>query len=60
MQTISRVIRGFEIPTPSEVWELVKGWAERRLAPERKIEVALTVGTLVLIGYVAFVVQRGL
>ena len=60
MQTNGTVSHGLEIPTLSEIWETVKEWAARTLTPERKAEAALTAGTLVLMGYVAFVVSRGL
>ena len=60
MQTNGTVIHGLGIPTLSEVWEMMRDWAERVLTPERKAEGALTAGTLVLMGYVAFVVCRGL
>ena len=60
MKTDGTVIQGFGIPTLSEVWEMVKDWAERLLTPEKKAEVILTAGTLVLMGYVAFVVCHGL
>ena len=60
MQTNGTFINGSEIPTLSEVWERVKDWAERVLTSENKAEAALTAGTLVLMGYVAFVVCQGL
>ena len=60
MQTNGTVVREFEIPTLSELWEAVKDWATRILTPERKAEAALTAGTLLLMGYVAFVVCQGL
>jgi hypothetical protein len=60
MQTNGTVIHGMKIPTLSEIWETVKGWSERVLTPERKAEAVLTGGTLILMGYVAFVVRMGL
>ena len=60
MQTNGTVIDGFRIPTFSEIWETVKDWADRTLTSERKAEAALTAGTLVLFGYVALIVHRGL
>ena len=60
MQTNGTVVKGFELPTLSEVLKRVKDWAERVLTPENKAEAALTAGTLVLMGYVAFVVCHGL
>ena len=58
MKTDGTVIHGLGIPALSEVWETVKDWAERVLTPEKKPEAALTAGTLVLMGYVAFVVCK--
>ena len=60
MQTNGTIIDGLRIPTFSEIWETVKDWADRSLTSERKTEAALTAGTLVLLGYVAFIVHRGL
>ena len=60
MQTNSTIIGGFRIPTLSEIWETVRDWAERSLTSERKTEAVLTASTLVLMGYVAFVVHQGL
>jgi hypothetical protein len=60
MQTNRTVTRGFETPSLSEVWEVVKDWVERLLTSEKKPEVALTAGTLMLLGYVVFVVHQGL
>jgi hypothetical protein len=60
MQTNETAIRELEIPTLAEIWERVKHWAERVLTSEKKAEAALTAGTLVLMGYVAFVVCRAL
>ncbi len=60
MQTLGTVVRGLELPTLSEVLERVKDWAQRVLTSENKAEAALTAGTLVLMGYVAFVVCQGL
>ncbi|KPK21216.1 MAG: hypothetical protein AMK69_22265 [Nitrospira bacterium SG8_3] len=60
MQTNGTVIDGLRVPTFSEIWEAVKDWANRSLTSERKAEAALTTGTLVLLGYVAFILHRGL
>lgn len=60
MQTSGSIVRGFELPTLSEVVERVKDWAQRVLTSEKKAEAALTAGTLVLMGYVAFVACQGL
>jgi len=60
MQTKGTVIDGIRIPTFSEIWETVKDWVDRSLTSERKAEAALTAGTLVLLGYVAFIVHQGL
>ena len=60
MQTNGTVIHGLRIPKLSEIWQVVRDWADRSLTSERKAEVALTAGTLVLLGYVAFVVHQGL
>lgn len=60
MQTNGTVFSGLEIPTLSEVWGMVKNWAGRVLTSEKKSEAALTAGTLVLLGYVVFVVHQGL
>ena len=60
MQTNGTVIDGLRIPTFSEIWKTVKDWADRTLTSERKPEAALTAGTLVLFGYLAFVLHQGL
>ena len=60
MQTKGTAVHGLEIPTLSEVCQMVKEWTHRALTPEKRAEAALTAGTLVLMGYVAFVVCHGL
>ena len=60
MQTNGTIVSGSEIPTLSEVWGKVKDWAGRVLTSEKKPEATLTAGTLVLLGYVVFVVHQGL
>ena len=60
MQTNRTVVRGLESPDLSEVWEVAKDWVERVLTSAKKPEAALTAGTLVLLGYVVFVVHQGL
>ena len=60
MPTNGTVASGLGIPTLSEVWGMVKDWAGRVLTSEKRLEAALTAGTLVLLGYVVFVMYRGL
>jgi hypothetical protein len=60
MRANGRAVRSYEIPALSQVWETMKDWVRSTFTPEKKAEVILTVGTLILIGYFAFVSYQGL
>lgn len=60
MMANGRVLGSHEIAALSEVWEAMKVWFRTTFTPEKKAEVILTAGTLMLIGYFAFVSYQGL
>lgn len=59
MRVNGRVVRGHEIPSLSEVWEVMKAWVRSTLTPDREVEAAFAAGTLLFIGYFAFVTYQG-
>ena len=59
MRANGRVVRGHEIPSLSEVWEAMRAWVRSTLTPKREVEAAFAAGTLLLIGYFAFVTYPG-
>jgi hypothetical protein len=59
MRANGRAVRGREIPSLSEVWETIKAWVRSTLTPKRELEAAFAAGTLLFVGYFAFLAYQG-